>query len=78
MKLISVMSRGDRLVKIYEEENLFTTAGLEIISGVHRHRHTAVTITRPGAFEAAEEWLKEAVEKLPSKEECERGKTDER
>ena len=76
MKLISCQSRGDRLVKIYEEENLFTTAGLEIISGVHRHRHTAVTINEQKAFEAAEEWLKGAAEKLPSKEEYERGKTN--
>ena len=63
MKLISVMSRGDRLVKIYEEENLFTTAGLEIIPGGHRYWHTTITITRPGAFEAAEEWLKGAAER---------------
>lgn len=62
MKLISCQSRGNRLVKIYEEENLFTTAGLEIISGGHRYWHTAVTIARPEAFEAAEEWLKGAKE----------------
>ena len=62
MKLISVQSRGDRLVKIYQDNEQFVVDGLIIprAHNTHEQWHATIAISEQKAFEAAEEWLKKA------------------
>ncbi len=62
MKLISCQSRGDRLVKIYQDNLTFVVDGLIIPRGLNEHQqwHASFATSKPKAFEAAEEWLKGA------------------
>ena len=62
MKLISCQSKGNRLVKIYQDNLMFVVDGFIIPRWLSEHQqwHATIATSEPKAFEAAEEWLKGA------------------